>query len=86
VQIVEKSNLSVLPTLEKRGIPRATLYRRYDLYSWGGIDALEEQRSIAWVFMEPRRALSEAQSTTKNNAKSRSMWRFVNFATCIESP
>ena len=39
IRIVEQSHLPVRRTLDKLGIPRATFY--YDLYSLGGIDALE---------------------------------------------
>ena len=46
IRIVEKSHLPVRRTLDKLGIPRATFYRWYNLYSLGGIDALEDHRPL----------------------------------------
>src|SRR5918998_6171938 len=43
IRMVEHSHLSVLRTLEKIGIPRATFYRWYDLYQSGGPEALEDR-------------------------------------------
>ena len=43
IQLVEQSHLPVRRTLEKLGIPRATFYRRYDLYQSGGPEALEDR-------------------------------------------
>jgi putative transposase len=43
VQFVEQSHLPVRRTLEKRGIPRATFYRWYDLYHTGGPEALGDR-------------------------------------------
>jgi transposase InsO family protein len=42
IRMVEQSHLPVRRTLEKIGIPRATFYRWYDLYQWGGPEALKD--------------------------------------------
>ena len=44
IRLVEESALPVRRTLEKVGIPRATLYRWYDLYQAGGPEALDDRR------------------------------------------
>jgi hypothetical protein len=43
IRLVEQSALPVNRTLEKRGIPRATFYRWYDLYQSGGPEALDDR-------------------------------------------
>ena len=43
IRLVEQSHLPVRRTLEKLGIPRATFYRRYDLYQRGGPEALGDR-------------------------------------------
>ena len=43
--MVEQSHLPVRRTLDKLGIPRATLYRWYELYQTGGPEALEDRPS-----------------------------------------
>src|SRR5690348_3973808 len=43
IRLVEGSSLPVRRTLEKIGIPRATVYRWYDLYRSVGPEALEDQ-------------------------------------------
>ena len=43
IWLVEQSSLPVKRTLEKLGIPRATFYRRYDLYRAGGPEALSDR-------------------------------------------
>jgi transposase-like protein len=48
IQLVEHSHLPVCRTLMKLGIPRATFYRWYDLYSTGGPDALGDRSPRPW--------------------------------------
>jgi putative transposase len=43
IRLVEQSVLPVKRTLEKLGIPRATLYRWCDLYQSGGPEALDDR-------------------------------------------
>ena len=43
IRLVEQSHLPVGRTLEQIDIPRATFYRRYDLYQTGGPDAVEDR-------------------------------------------
>ena len=43
IRLVEQSHLPVKRTLEKLGIPRATLYRWCDLYQAGGPEALNDR-------------------------------------------
>ncbi len=43
LRLVERSHLPVRKTLEKLGVPRATFYRRCDLYQAGGLEALEDK-------------------------------------------
>ena len=43
IRLVEQSALGVRQTLEKLGIPRATFYRWYDQYQWGGPEALQDR-------------------------------------------
>lgn len=45
IRLVEQSHLPVRRTLEKLGIPRATLYRWYELHRTGGVEALEDRPS-----------------------------------------
>jgi putative transposase len=45
IRLVEQSHLPVRRTLERLGIPRATLYRWYDLYQASGPEALEDRPS-----------------------------------------
>ena len=45
IRMVERSHLSVQWTLDRIGIPRATVYRWYDLYQTGGPGALEDRPS-----------------------------------------
>jgi putative transposase len=45
IRLVEQSHLPVRRTLERLGIPRATVYRWYDLYQSGGPEALEDRPS-----------------------------------------
>ena len=42
IQLVEQSHLPAKRTLDKLGIPRATLYRWYDRYRTGGLKALSD--------------------------------------------
>ena len=43
IRLIEQSPLPVHHTLAKLGIPRATLYRWYDLYQTGGPEALDDR-------------------------------------------
>src|ERR1044072_302503 len=45
IQLVEQSHLPAKRTLDKLGIPRATVYRWYDRYREGGPEALADHRS-----------------------------------------
>src|SRR5215475_1010185 len=44
IRLIEQSPLPVRHTLTKLGIPRATFYRWYDLYSRGGPEALNDRQ------------------------------------------
>ena len=46
ISIVEQSHLPVKRTLDTLGIPRTTLYRWYDKYLAGGLDALEDRKPM----------------------------------------
>ena len=43
IRLIEQSALPTRRTLEKLGIPRATFYRRCDLYQSGGPEALDDR-------------------------------------------
>ena len=45
IRLVEQSHLPVRRTLERIGSPRATFYRRCELYRVGGAEALEDKPS-----------------------------------------
>src|SRR6478609_10971873 len=67
IELVEQSHLPAKRTLDKLGIPRATLYRWYDRYCEGGVEALADHRS------RPDR--SGTASRTMSAARS-SIWRW----------